>query len=112
MAGARVVARRAKQLAPVSATGDLKQSIKAMRDPDWRTQSGRKVALAGSKLFYSSLVEFGTAHTAARPFLRPAADSSAVEIRAKIEANLSAGIDREIAKQAYAARPGDDPTVT
>lgn len=107
MAGARVVARHAKTLVPVE-TGALRASIKAMRDPNWRTQTGQKVALAGSKLFYARFIELGTAHQPARSFLRTAADSAAGEIRAKIEENLSRGIDREIAKQPLPEDPGDD----
>ena len=92
MAGARVVARHAKLLAPVGETGDLRRSIRAHRDPDWR-QSGRRTALAGSRLFYSRFVELGTSRMPARSFLRAAADEAAGEVRSKIEENLSRGIE-------------------
>jgi hypothetical protein len=55
MAGARVAARRAKALVPVD-TGKLRASIKAMRPPGGQ-QAGQRVALAGSKLFYSRFIE-------------------------------------------------------
>jgi HK97 gp10 family phage protein len=87
MAGARVAVKRAKLSAPVE-TGALRASIKAMRPPEGQRQ-GQRVALAGSKLFYSRFVELGTVHMPARSFLRRAVDEGVVEIRAKIEENLS-----------------------
>jgi HK97 gp10 family phage protein len=69
LAGATVAARHAKLLAPVGESGDVRRSIRAMRDPNWR-QSGERTALAGSKLFYAKFQELGTARQPARPFLR------------------------------------------
>jgi HK97 gp10 family phage protein len=94
MAGARVIARHARANAPVE-TGALRASIKAMRPPSGQS-AGQRVALAGSKLFYSRLVELGTRHMSPRSFLRRASDENAVEIRAKIEQNLSNALDRLI----------------
>jgi HK97 gp10 family phage protein len=105
MAGARIIARRAKELVPVR-SGKLRASLKAMR-PAAGQKAGQRVALAGSKVFYSRFIELGTSKAAARPFLRPAADNNAAEIRARIEDNLSRGIDREIAKQSVPEDPGD-----
>jgi HK97 gp10 family phage protein len=72
MAGARTIARRAKQIVPVD-TGALRTNIKAMRPPSGQ-RAGQRIALAGSKLFYSRFIELGTSEMPARSFLRRAAD--------------------------------------
>ena len=105
MAGARVAARRARELAPVE-TGALRASIKARR-PAQGQRGGSRVALAGSNLFYASFIERGTSRQPARSFLRAAVDANALEIRAKIEENLSRGIDRELAKNPMPIDPGE-----
>lgn len=98
-AGARVIANHAKALAPVGATGDLKESIR-MFDEGYkgRAQRTTRTAYAGTRLFYAYWVEYGTAHSAAQPFMRPAGDTAGGEARAKMAENLSTGIKREMAK--------------
>lgn len=95
-AGARVIARDAKRRAPVGETGDLKKSVKVPKQVD-RTANSR-VAYAGSKLFYSRFVEFGTSRAPAKPFLRPAMDEQAQAAVQKMLDNLGAGINKVIVK--------------
>lgn len=99
-AGARVVAKRAKQIAPVGETGELKRSIRAFQDTERR--AGERTAYAGTRLFYGRFLEFGTRFIPARSFLRAALDESGQEVNTKMAENLSRGIERETAK--YKAR--------
>jgi HK97 gp10 family phage protein len=69
-----------------------------MRPPTGQA-AGRRVALNGSKLWYSRFVELGTSKQPARSCLRRALDENGPAIRAKIETNLRGGIDREAARQ-------------
>ena len=97
-AGARVIAASARRKVPVR-TGALKASIRIFDDRELnREQGNQRAAGAGSRLFYAPLVEFGTAHMAAQPFLRPAMDESAREAVDKMRDNLANGIERETAK--------------
>jgi HK97 gp10 family phage protein len=108
MAMARVVAKHARANAPVE-TGRLRASIKAKRDRDRAAAAttGRVVAFANASVFYAKFIEFGTAHQPPRAFMRPALDEHGPEIHAKLIENLSAGIDRELRKQAVAEDPGE-----
>jgi HK97 gp10 family phage protein len=74
MAGARVVARHARALAPVGETGNLRKSIKARRGRV-RLEKGQAIAFVNASVFYSRFVEYGTAHQPARSFLRAALDA-------------------------------------
>jgi HK97 gp10 family phage protein len=97
-AAARVVAARARQTtAFFDVTGTLRRSIRVLRDVD--RVSGSRVAYAGTTVFYGRLIELGTSKMPARPFLRPALDESGQDAVNAMGANLSAGIDREIAKR-------------
>ena len=97
-AGARVIAARARQIVPVR-TGALKKSIRTFDDRELNRQKAReRVAYAGTRAFYAGLVEFGTAHSAAQPFLRPAADTAAQRAVDQLKDNLGRGIERETAK--------------
>jgi HK97 gp10 family phage protein len=96
MAAARLVAEFARQVVPVR-TGRLKASIKARR-PKNRRNAKPVTAYANAAARYAFIVEHGSAHSAAKPFLRPAVDEHTVEIRAKIEENLAKGLARELAK--------------
>jgi|SRR5688572_15079229 len=94
-AGARVVVNSAKAKTPVR-TGELRDSIRMF---DERFEQGaNRTAYAGSRLFYAYWVEFGTARTPARSFLRAAKDESADAVREKMSDNLANGIEREMAK--------------
>ena len=107
-AGAAVAAQDAKRRVPVQ-SGDLKASIHVggytELTPDYRAVgaygalpgpkgSGQKVGvLVGTKLPYAHLVELGTAHSMAQPFLRPAADGNQDEIRDAVDDKLQEFID-------------------
>ena len=92
-AGAAVVAKAARQLAPVE-TGLLKRAIraKATRNGNGKVYVAGNVAADTPYGFrrpakYAHLVEFGTRHSAAKPFIRPA-----------MEAKRSAAFDAVAAK--------------
>jgi histone H3/H4 len=53
---------------------------------------------------HGHLVEFGTVHSAAKPFLRPAVDESAQAAIDKLAENLWKGIAREAEKLATKAK--------
>jgi HK97 gp10 family phage protein len=105
MAGARVVARHARALAPVE-TGTLKASIKAKRGRQ-KLVKGQAIAYANAAVYYSRFVEYGTAHQPARSFLRAALDSNQPEIRAKMIEIGAKGLERELKRQAVAEDPGE-----
>ena len=78
-AGADIVLKAAKANVPVD-TGNLKKSLaKQVRVTrrahvariGWRQGKGAK-----NDGFYGHMVEYGTAHSAARPFMRPALDEN------------------------------------
>jgi HK97 gp10 family phage protein len=98
MAGARVVAKHARALAPVK-TGRLKRSIKARRGRTRVLTPGAAIAFANASARHSWLVEYGTSRQPARSYLRRALDESAVEIRHKMVENLTNGLQREIKRQ-------------
>lgn len=96
--GARTMAKAAKDKAPVR-TGALRDSIRDFSDPDVNRRGGReRTAWVGSRLFYAYWVEYGTAHTPARSFLRSAFDTNNQETFDKMVQNLGQGIEREAAK--------------
>jgi HK97 gp10 family phage protein len=100
-AGARPVVDRAKQLVSVD-TGALRESIGAELvtrgvDPD------RRVIAIGIERPVSRrmhFIEFGTAHSAAKPFMRPALDEQKENALDEMGRVLAVGIDREAAKRA------------
>ena len=76
-AAAAVIQREARALAPKK-TGNLSKSITIRKTRSkGRTDTIHKIALTFGKNskyngWYGSFVEFGTAHFAAKPFMRPA----------------------------------------
>lgn len=99
-AGARVVRKAAKARVPVK-TGKLRDSlmVKKVR----QRQSSSVLVIVGPKWpegAHGHLVEFGTKHSAAKPFLRPAFDEKAGEALDKIGDTLGRGIERAAAKLA------------
>lgn len=103
--GARIIAARAKQLAPQpgegEATGELRNSITS-RVLKQRRQDER-AAVVGFERPTSRrahLTEFGTAHAAAHPFITPAFDEKAGAALDKIGEVLGKGIEREAEKMA------------
>ena len=77
---ARVVATAARANAPVR-TGALQSTIRAVRQTGFVNEQRHKdieaqVRAGGREAPYAVLVELGTVHTAAQPFLEPAAIST------------------------------------
>ncbi len=102
-AGARVVVEEAKRLVPVD-TGALRDSIVAQVQR--KGSDEEREILIGFKVPHSRrahLTEFGTAHSAAKPFMRPAMDAKASEALEEIGGVLAKGITREAEKL---AKPG------
>lgn len=85
-AGANVIAKEARLLVPFD-DGTLKRSIRVVtrsrRTGDAVasvvTRAGRRWRARGMDAWYAGLIEFGTKHRAATPFMRPALDSKAGE---------------------------------
>ena len=64
-------------------------TARAARHHTERTGTGEVSVIAGdSDVFYGHLVEFGTTHTPARPFLIPAAEANREEVVASVRAAL------------------------
>ena len=117
-AAAKVIADEAKQNVPVR-TGLLKKSIGVAKAKKKDTEPGHvkfyvvpksKIAFTkkvnGGKLkvktyaWYAHFVEFGTAKMAARPFLRPAFENSAVKSVKAFQEYAVKRVDREVRKLA------------
>jgi HK97 gp10 family phage protein len=103
-AGAKPIVDEAKRLVPVR-SGRLRDSIIAQRQR--RTGEDERVILIGfdkdapgSPSSRAHLVEFGTARTAAKPFMRPALDSQAANALGEMGKVLARGITREARKLA------------
>lgn len=101
-AAANVIADEARRLVPVR-TGELQASItvqaeKGNDEREIETVIGVFKPTSGR----AHLVEFGTRHSAARPFMRPALDAKAGEALSKMADMLAKGIEREALKLAKA----------
>jgi HK97 gp10 family phage protein len=110
--GARVIQREAKLRAPVRIEGGVRRFKKGGKGrlPGYLRASivarlkrvpgaGITYAIGWTKLaFYGAFIEFGTRRQAARPFLRPAADSKFAEAVQTIGADLGPKIEREARK--------------
>jgi len=105
--GARVIAKNAKRHVTVD-SGNLKKAIGIKVN----AKRGTPVAIIGVKrvtsvninskkktaVNYAKNVEQGTAHTEARPFIRPAVDESANEVLSKMAHGLNRFMDRAVKK--------------
>ena len=87
--GGEAIAKRAKEIAPKGATGNLRRSINST----FTAGGGGSEATAeiGPTVFYGRFVEHGTSRMSPRPYLAPAADAE------------SEGITEAIAKAASEA---------
>ena len=98
-AAAEVIAEKARQRVPVGTItrpagtgkywmerepGSLKKSIRVVTKTDSNSRNVRVYA-GNSKVFYARFVEYGTIKKGARPFLRPALNSSKAEIKSILE---------------------------
>lgn len=104
-AGATLIRDDARRRVPVD-TGALKASIIAKanaRDPEGISAAigvkknkyvkGKKKGKNPQR--YAHLVEFGTSHSAAKPFLRPAMDTNIDAVLAAVAAKIREGIAQE-----------------
>jgi len=100
-AGAKVVAKEAKQLAPVD-TGELKSKIKVWALKRSRKKIGVLVGTSAKEYtgdqFYAAFIEYGTKDMPAKPFLGPAAEAKGPEAATVVEKTLAEGIERETNK--------------
>lgn len=108
--GARVIAKAAKRKVGKGESGMLKKSIGIKYLP--ATTRSQALGLVGPKrgnggiyngqrrnpTRYAHLVEKGTRHSAAKPFLRPAMIETQSEVFMKMSAMIDRAIAREIAK--------------
>ena len=101
-AGGRVIQKEAKARAPVK-SGNLKRNISVVAGKSKKSapigQVQAEVFVATTpKAWYSHLIEFGTKHISAKPFLRPAFDTTHQEVLNAIGDKLAEGILKETAK--------------
>lgn len=95
--GAEPIREEAQRLAPFE-TGTLKESMMTTVSEQTGTSAVAKIG-PSRKGFYGTFQEFGTAHDAAQPFLRPAYDSKVDEALTIISGSLAAGIETEMVKR-------------
>ncbi len=103
-AGAKPIVEEAKRLVPVR-SGELRDAIAARVQR--RTARDERVIHIGFLRPVSArahLTEFGTARSAAKPFMRPAMDSRASAALGEMGKSLARGIAREAKKLAKPAR--------
>lgn len=97
-AAAKPIVKDAKRLAP-RRTGVLRRSIVAVKGKDkGGAYAATRTVLIGFKKpasSYAHLVEFGTLHSAAQPFIRPAMDARAQDALNEMVEVLSKGLLRE-----------------
>src|SRR5262249_13600056 len=60
-------------------------------------RDGRKVAVLANPTKYAHLVERGTRHSPARPFMRPAFESTKPEVQSAMSSIIKAGLDEAAA---------------
>ena len=102
-AGARVVVKEARANVPVD-TGTLKKAIyqKQIREESGNTQQtfyvgarhGKKEQAKGRDAWYFPFVEFGTEKMPARPFMRPACESTKDEAIEAIKSRLAERVEK------------------
>lgn len=83
-----------------SKKGSAVVSVGVARKTAMVVRKGREKAVKVSPARYAHLVEFGTEHSPAEPFLRPALDEKGDEAIARIGAAMGKGIEREARKLA------------
>jgi HK97 gp10 family phage protein len=101
LVGAEIVLEEAKRLVPVL-TGNLRDSLVISFDGGLNAAavSQRRFFTAvyigptRDRGFYGHMVELGTSHSAAHPFLRPALDNTREEVRRAMGSSLWADIKK------------------
>ena len=106
-AGAKVIQDKAKALAAED-TGTLKRAIYRTRSRSMSSavqetaivgvRYGKRFRRRNLDAWYWRFLEFGTSKMAARPFLRPAFDTSKEKAVEVLKAKLLQAIDRTVAK--------------
>ena len=93
IAGARPITAAIRRYCPVK-TGALRRSITSQKINTRGTSLlARTIGFRKPGRFYSHLVEFGTVHSAARPFVRPALDAHAERAILETGGRLWKGIE-------------------
>lgn len=77
--------------APVGLTGNLADSIKVK---DLRTEKGQVGAKVGVGAYYARFVEDGTIKMSAKPFARPAFDSTREKLVEEVDKAIAAGLEK------------------
>ena len=99
-AGARVIAKEARELAP-KASGDFARAIVVKAPTVRQRRRGAALIVIGVLRPWARiahLLEFGWRFSAARPFLRPAVDRKGGEAVRVIAARMRRGIENEVRK--------------
>lgn len=94
---ANVIKKAAQDKAPVR-TGALKKSLAVELDKSTKTGTTARIGAKRKIAWYAHIVEFGSSHSAARPFLRPAFDETQGKVMQKLAKQLLSGIFREAEK--------------
>ncbi len=100
--GAKVIVDEAKRTVP-RASHALAKSMTVQKEKKKFTQPDEVVAIMGFKVpasRHAHLVEFGTKHSDAQPFFRPAMDRKAGEALDEMKVTLAAGLIQEARKLA------------
>jgi HK97 gp10 family phage protein len=106
-AGAKPIVVAAKEAVPVR-TGKLKKSIRnASSKPPSRDALEIAIGVRPTRSRIAHLIEFGTDHSPAQPFLRPALDQKAAEAIDAMKQRLWEGIQLEALK-AFSSGAIDD----
>lgn len=108
LAGAKPIVEEAKRLVP-KRSGDLHDAIAAraqrkLQDDTRQVFVGILRSAPGSPSSRAHFTEFGTRHSAAKPFMRPAADAKAADAIREIGKALGRGVAREARKLAKPIR--------
>jgi len=101
-AGAKIIVRQAKALAPVD-SGALKKHIRARANRKGKRgcvdiSIGVFARKGQDYPYYWRFLELGTCNLSARPFLRPALDNQQIQVIEAIRKKLKQRIDAEISQ--------------
>jgi len=98
-AAAKPIIQEAKRLVPVR-TGQLKRSIVGVGGKNKQTEREVLIGFKPPASRRAHFTEFGTRHSAAHPFMRPALDARAQDALNAMVDTLAEGIEREEWKRA------------
>lgn len=92
LAGAKPVTKRMRAMVPVR-SGNLKKSITSRAVKTNGSLLSRIIGFKSPGRYYSHLVEFGTVHSSARPFVRPAIDTTINDVFLEMGRKLYLGME-------------------